>query len=433
MIPFFYNACGGVTCRRIVCLTLAAVFALSLLQLSIAPRSFLLFDEDNPAAVSQSPKETSLDLEIKSLRNHGADSTVASQTPNSISGIESDDSSQHLSHQEHGQARVTLPQMADPILNIEINSLQHHPHPDEDMVFSSYRKNDRSGAFVQDMLFAHAFAFQKNITYGGTCIDGDDSKIKKKKKALKHSVSHQRVIHALGLQDVLLPFYRCPGNQSHRTILKYAEYSMNDTAIWTPEWLAHIKSKMHYPSKAAETTKTERNHKPNDMLNVAIHIRRGDINPCTKFGYRYLPNSHYKMVMDYFLLPQKNTNNETKGYNITIFSESEAFEDWNYFENITNTTLRLDTDIADAWKTMMAADILITSKSSFSIVPAVFNQGTVIYTPFWHKPLKRWTQVPESILSQTAKEVRRLTENFCPRAPEQSQLDVINSSSLLEV
>ena len=56
-----------------------------------------------------------------------------------------------------------------------------------------------------------------------------------------------------------------------------------------------------------------------------------------------------------------------------MFSESEAFENWNYFENSANTTLRLGSDIADVWKTMMAADNLISSKIGFSIVPAVSN------------------------------------------------------------
>jgi hypothetical protein len=328
------------------------------------------------------------------------------------------DSQQHQPAQENGlkaKACVTLPQTTEPYLNIAFNSLPHYPHPDENVAFSKYRL-DRSGAYIQDMLFVHAFAYKKNITYGGSCIDVNDPAIEKNKhNVLQHSASHQRVIHALGLQDVLLPIYTCsPTNQSNHTVLKFDDYFKLDTAIWTPAWVKAMKAIMHHPCKAAATTKTGLNHRPNNMLNVVIHIRQGDVSPCPHTTGRYLPNSHYKRVMDHFLWPQKkHANNETKGHNITIFSESKSFEDWNYFENITNVTLRLDTDIEDVWKSMMDADTLIMSKSSFSLVPAAFNEGTVIYTPFWHKPLEAWTKVPENIASQTAKEVELLKNSTC--------------------
>ena len=39
---------------------------------------------------------------------------------------------------------------------------------------------------------------------------------------------------------------------------------------------------------------------------------------------------------------------------------------------------------------MISADIFIMSKSSFSYVPAVFNNNKVIYTEMWHKKLDNW-------------------------------------------
>jgi hypothetical protein len=312
------------------------------------------------------------------------------------------------------KACVTLPQTTEPYLNIAFNSLQHYPHPDENVAFSKCRL-DWSGAYILDMLHAHAFAYKENITHGGSCVDVNDPAIEKNKhNVLQHSALHQRVIHALGLQDVLLPIYMCsPTNQSSHTVVDIHECFKCNTGIWTPAWVKAIKSIMHYPCKGAETIKSELKHLPNNMLNVVIHMRRGGVSPCPHTTGRCLPNSHCKRVMDHFLWPQKkHANNETKGHNITIFSESKSFEDWNYFENITNVTLRLDTDIEDVWNSMMDANTLILSKSSFSVVPAAFNEGTVICTPMLLGPLKAWTKVPESISSQMAKEVE-LLKNTC--------------------
>lgn len=39
---------------------------------------------------------------------------------------------------------------------------------------------------------------------------------------------------------------------------------------------------------------------------------------------------------------------------------------------------------------MATANILLTSKSSFSYAAAMLNENIVYYLPFWHKPSEKW-------------------------------------------
>jgi hypothetical protein len=132
---------------------------------------------------------------------------------------------------------------------------------------------------------------------------------------------------------------------------------------------------------------------------VVVHIRRGDVVPC--WDIRYLPNSHYLTILKKF--PREA---------VTIFSESLSFEEWDDFSQY---KLSLDTPIEVVWRAMMLADVLVMSKSSFSIVPAIFNRHTVVYTPFWYRPLEHlhWTVVDAKAMNTTKAEVIRLHEVNC--------------------
>jgi hypothetical protein len=66
------------------------------------------------------------------------------------------------------------------------------------IIYSKLR-DDRSGAAIQDMLFAHAYAYNNHRIYGGACpMDGP----------VQHDNAHRRLIQALGLQHILI--FDCP-------------------------------------------------------------------------------------------------------------------------------------------------------------------------------------------------------------------------------
>mmetsp|Transcript_6464 Transcript_6464/g.8396 ORF Transcript_6464/g.8396 Transcript_6464/m.8396 type:complete len:332 (+) Transcript_6464:71-1066(+) len=248
------------------------------------------------------------------------------------------------------------------------------------IMFSRIR-TDRAGASIQDMLMAHAFAFSESVSYGGACHEGVNSSL---------GNNLPRLLESLGLAEIL-PF-ACPlgGNGM---IVDFHNYYTKDTSIFTNEWLDLIRSRVKYIAT---------HKKPGNTEDVAVHIRRGDVDPC-QYPTRYLPNSYYLKVLD------RLQNGKSTRYNITIYSGKESFEGWRDFES-RGYGKEFSDDIELVWSSMLNADILVMSKSSFSLVPAVLSRGTVIYTPFWHKPLAQWQVVEKGIVSSIAQEVENLRQ-----------------------
>mmetsp|Transcript_9704 Transcript_9704/g.17669 ORF Transcript_9704/g.17669 Transcript_9704/m.17669 type:complete len:318 (-) Transcript_9704:47-1000(-) len=270
-------------------------------------------------------------------------------------------------------------------LNVENVTAGPESNPDKDFtpvkIYSNARP-DRSGAFLQDMLFAHAYAFSKNYTYGGCCESGEPA-------TYRNDV--QKLIDVLGLQNVLR--FACPGpSDESAQIVDRLVYYNQDTGVWTHQWLSHMQNLVHYNTSMPP-------------LPMAIHIRRGDVDVCdTDNGFRYLPNSHYLRLIDMYR-PSPNTP-------VHIFSETTSSESWDDFRRDENIFLELDAPIEKVYVALATAEILVMSKSSFSLNVGMLNNHQVIYTPFWHKPLQHWNIVSPEIMSETNFEMLRLKEKM---------------------
>jgi hypothetical protein len=270
-------------------------------------------------------------------------------------------------------------------------------------------RTDRSGAVIHDMLLAHAYAYQQNLTYGGACYSNSN-----RNTTLPHITEHEIMIETLRLSHVLK--FACPHTGRHSPgdtgallLTDRHRYTRFGTRLWTREWLDHIRSQQH--SIVLSTEPSER------KKTVVVHIRRGDVSLCDPITRdRYLPNQHYQTLLEGY----------GDNYNVTVFSESKSPESWNDFENY---NLQLDTSPAEVWKAMLDANVLILSKSSFSIVPAVFNRhGLVVYTPFWVEPPPltftaesqhgRWKVVDDDTMRTTQRAELRLRSQLCRTLPE---------------
>jgi hypothetical protein len=245
--------------------------------------------------------------------------------------------------------------------------------------FFTEARLDRAGASLGDMLLAHAYAFANNIIYGGACSPDD----------LPHQNSTQRLIDTVGLSDLLR--FACP-RRDRDSMIARSVYANQGTSLFTPSYLNFLHGRVQYP--ATTTAK----------YNVAVHIRRGDVSPCSEYANRYLPNSHYLDILKEYV---------PSNLSVAVFSESNSVESWDDFRNC---TLFLDTDLGEAWKAMMTADYVVVSKSSFSLIPAVLNRNaTVIYTPFMHKKLKGWTEVSSTIQKKTSNRVLEIIQERCTK------------------
>ena len=120
-------------------------------------------------------------------------------------------------------------------------------------------------------------------------------------------------------------------------------------------------------------------------FNIAVHIRRGDIvigneNKNHNLIIRWLNNSYYEKILINII----NNLKTAKPKNIYIFSQGERkyFSEFDKFENVHYC---LDMNPIESFLHMVYADLLVTSKSSFSYKPALLSNSIKICPRnFWH-------------------------------------------------
>lgn len=132
------------------------------------------------------------------------------------------------------------------------------------------------------------------------------------------------------------------------------------------------------PSRKCDHFIFDKNH-----FNIAIHVRRGDIlkdpsNPNLKM--RYLSNDYFFRV----LLQVLDWVKTEKEIHIYFFSQGIP-EDFPEFKIFKNLHWCFDMRAQQSFLHMVYADLLITSKSSFSYKPALLSKGIkVCPINFWH-------------------------------------------------
>lgn len=131
--------------------------------------------------------------------------------------------------------------------------------------------------------------------------------------------------------------------------------------------------------------------------NIAIHVRRGDImaDPTSpNLRMRYLSNDYFERV-----LRQVVDNLPTaKPIHIYFFSQGVP-EDYPEFAIYENLHWCMDMGARESFLHMVFADLLITSKSSFSYKPALLNRKGLKVCPreFWHS----YPEAPDWLLCQS--------------------------------
>lgn len=229
------------------------------------------------------------------------------------------------------------------------------------------RGQGKSGMMIHDQLLCHAYAFAEGAQYGGACGEAEYDE-------------HIALLNAIGLRDEI-PF-ACPSDYEPDERYRYSmiqrlKYEQEDSRIWTPEYIDFLKSKVVYPEKKT------------DKFTIVVHVKRGKtLTPCKKErkGYKtYLPNSHYQRLIDKYMQP---------GAQVKIFSEEDSFESFDEFKK-KGYELHLSHQTEEVWQEILMADVVILSRSSFGLLPSLVSKGTVVYTPFWHKPIFGWKVVTD--------------------------------------
>lgn len=255
----------------------------------------------------------------------------------------------------------------------------------ENILYFHHYFKGKPAVVIQDMLMAHAYAFHLNGTYGGCCA-----------RASINVERNVELLEVLGLKEAL-PFacsHMFHNDHIPKKVIPTEKYHSEDTRIWTPAYVAYLKSLIKYPPKN------------DDEFVIVAHVHRGDVTPCRAKSHgfdRYLPNQHYLDIIDMYNKP---------GARVEIITQSESFEPLDVFVD-KGYRVHLDDDLQSLWRKLLTADVLILSRSELSLIPAVCAMGYVVYTPYWNHPLRGWDHVPEDIMIRTNGEIERLQSEKC--------------------
>lgn len=285
----------------------------------------------------------------------------------------------------------TFDQAAEATDNSNVSPFKNPGGGSETFIYHNTLKGPEGheGSVVLDMMMAHAYTFNMAKTYGGSCGAGNDVG-----RAPENSL-----INSIGLQKELR--FECPYEGEagvHKKTIPSSNYMQEGVRSFTPEYATLLKSVTVYP------TKTEQ-----DKFTIVVHIARGKTSPC-RSQYKgfdpYLPNQHYQMLIDKYMKPNAR---------VIVYSQRDSFEGFDEFRD-KGYELHIEEPIGDVWKNILLADVVIMSRSSFSYAPAIVSKGTVVYTPFWHKPLRGWDVVGKDVLEKSEVEFQRLKSTCKPSA-----------------
>jgi hypothetical protein len=332
------------------------------------------------------------------LRNEQSYNSISSIGTNTSTKLNDNDISPLTDEQNHIDATKVG-------IDVGLNDDILNPVLKEGKMYSMCRL-DRSGSVITDMIYAHAFAHAHNITYAGSCCVTKGLPKKDTKRLMQslhwhtampfkcppgvnNKVYNLRQPNATTIHPLLInpQVYRLVGNQSNLT----------------PEWRQTMQ-------KALYKYTDRRKNRP---YHIAVHVRRGDVTPCT-YTRRYLPNSHYISLIDQYT-PNATTLNG-RPLQVTIYSESDSFESFNIFRE-RKYKLALDTkSLAQVWKALSTADVAILSRSFFSIAPAAINPNIVVATDFFGfdvRVMDGWKYADQTLVQNSEDIIHEMRNNQC--------------------
>ena len=306
-------------------------------------------------------------------------------------------STSNLQNSQHATTSTSIPNTAcQPENKTSLRSPKIYPSMSNLTYYVPARdRRDRSGAAIIDMLKAQAYSYFKGVPFGGACGD------------TPHRQKTEEMIEVLGLDPILK--YDCPPateltnnadsdiRAPKHEIITRDVFFQDAQKYFTDEWLDYIHTQVQPKSKrwieelignsrnTTEANERDNASDKNQNYTIVVHVRRGDVDPCGHWSFRYLPNSHYTGILDFY---SKRAPRD-RSVQCIVFSESHSL-----IENFDEFTKRgcqviLDGDPTLAWKAMLDASVLVMSLSSFSAVPALLNKhGIIAFTPTLSEPLR---------------------------------------------
>ncbi len=120
------------------------------------------------------------------------------------------------------------------------------------------------------------------------------------------------------------------------------------------------------------------------VLRIAVHVRRGDVST-QKVSHRFTPNQVVLSTVERVVAQAQKLGLQSE---VTVYSNGNPAE----FADFASLGYRVDVALGalDVFQRLRESDVLLTAKSTFSYVGALYTRGIVLYEPFARRPLASW-------------------------------------------
>jgi len=263
----------------------------------------------------------------------------------------------------------------------------------DDCFITCSGKTDGAGAQIQAVLSTMLFANELGIKYAHTPF-----------KKIAHNIDNDESYEAKWESFTNLGFNELAVDQIKSRELNIVEVS-HPRQVKKVENTLHVIPDCHrfadrnpnlylkllpkFRRKYAESTEKPDLYFDLSRINVAIHIRRGEISK--EDSSRYTSNSLVLSVIRNISSALSDLKEEPVFH---IFSQGDIEEFLDM--RLRGIIFHLKECPFTAFHHMVFADVLVMAKSSFSYSAALFSKGTMMYLPFWHKPLRNWVVVKKN-------------------------------------
>lgn len=233
------------------------------------------------------------------------------------------------------------------------------------------KRTDGFGAQFQTLIYGIVTLEYNGITYYHTPIERMEHNYENDPNFLN------KIERLMNIKDN----YKCVTDTSFVNVIQH----MNLIKVFDNNINLYLMSPSLQKLKLNFWKNKEKNFYKNDKLNVAVHIRSTNKQDIILDNFRVCPLNHYFNIMESIRNKYKNSNKRVLFH---IYSQNNMNDYKNY--NHSDICFHLNENIFDSFIGLVAADILVTSKSSFSYVAAILSDGEIYYTKFWHPPSKNW-------------------------------------------
>lgn len=158
-----------------------------------------------------------------------------------------------------------------------------------------------------------------------------------------------------------------------------------------PDALDAIRGVLRQRYNGPDSTDADNIQPDPGLIDVAVHIRRGDVSDAGVNAIRYTQNERIKQALANVLEAIEKMG-ETAS--VTIYSEG-SMEDFADFVQ-PGVRFNLGGDAFATYHSLVNADVLLMAKSAYSYSAAILSNGVCVYEPYHRTPLADWISLDEA-------------------------------------